>query len=283
MNIHKGLFKYNRLPFGVSFAVGIFQNTIERVIQGQPGVFAYLHDVLVAEKKKKEHNDNLLALLKRFREHGIRLKRSKFIMTKPSLEYVGLVVDAAGVKPSPKKLDALLNVPIPKCVDDLRSYLGMVNYYSKYIPNLANTAAPLYALLQKDASWYWSPACDIIYKTLQAAITSNSTLVQYNSALPLVLECDASSNGVGAALHHIMPDGNKRPIAFALKSLSTSEKQYSQIEKERLAIIYAVKKFHRFLHGRHFTLVTDHKPLLMVLGPKGHKNLVGRRIKYFSV
>ena len=85
-------------------------------------------------------------------------------------------------------------------------------------------------MLQKDASWYCSPACDIAYKTLKAAITSNSTLVHYNTALSLVLECDASSYGVGAAIHHIMPDGSKRPIVFASTSLSTSEKQYSQIE-----------------------------------------------------
>lgn len=270
INTHRGLFRYNRLPFGVSFAVGLFQHTMERIVQGLEGVRCYLDDLIVSGPTQEIHDARLYALLQRLQEHGVRLKKSKCLISQSSLVYLGHLISAAGIQPVAEKVDAILKAPRPTDVSTLRSFLGILQYYAKFIPHTASRAAPMHRLLQKGVPWKWSSECEKAFIDLKNAITSDSVLVHYDSKLPLVLDCDASSFGIGAALSHIMPDGTHRPIAFSSKTLGSSERNYSQIEREALSLIFGVKKFHRYLFGRKFELVTDHKPLVMVMGPKGH-------------
>jgi hypothetical protein len=243
---------------------------MEKATLGLEGVSVYLDDIIVTGRTQKEHDERLIKLLTRLRDRGFRLKPIKCEWSKPSLQYLGLLIDSTGIKPLPSKIDAILKAPKPTNANEVRSFIGIINYYAKFIRDLATTAVPLYDLLRKDATWIWSAACDKAYNTLRHAVTSDSTLIHFQSSLPLVLDCDASSYGIGAVLQHVMPDGSHRPIAYASKTLSSAEKNYAQIEREALSILFGVKKFHRYLFGRHFTLVTDHKPLLIVLGPKGH-------------
>lgn len=127
---------------------------------------------------------------------------------------------------------------------------------------------PLNDLLQKDKKWVWTEECSRAMDSAKRLLTTSNVLTHYNSSLPLKLTADASHYGLGAVISHILPGGEERPIAFTSRSLSSSEKNYSQIDKEALALIYGVRKFHNYLFGRKFTLVMDHKPLTNILGPK---------------
>ena len=150
----------------------------------------------------------------------------------------------------------------------MRSFLGLVNYYGKFIPNLATLLQPLNSLLQANTKWVWSRECTQAFQDAKKKIASAQVLTHYDPALPIELAVDASPFGVGAVISHSMPNGAERPIAFASRTLHKSEKNYAQIEKEALAIVYGVKKFHQYLYGRNFTLLTDHQPLTSIFGPK---------------
>ena len=185
-----------------------------------------------------------------------------------SVEYLGHRIDATGLHPTSDKLAAIHNAPSPSNVQELRSYLGLLNYYGRLVPHLATIVQPLNQLLQKDAPWNWSSSCERAFQQTKSILASTQVLVHYNSKYPLRLAVDASAYGVGAVISHIMPNGEERPTAFASRTLSKSERNYAQLEKEALALVFGVKKFHKFLYGRKFTLVTDHKPLTTILHPQ---------------
>ena len=150
-------------------------------------------------------------------------------------------------------------------MSQLRSFLGLVNYYGKFLPQLSTILAPLYNLLQQKVCWKWGPPQQAAFKEAKAQLTSDCLLVHFDPKKDLILACDASPYGVGAVLSHIMEDGNEKPVAFASRSLTPAERRYAQLDKEALAIIFGVSKFHQFLYGRHFTIMSDHKPLKHLL------------------
>ena len=169
---------------------------------------------------------------------------------------------------STKKIEAVTNVALPEKLTQSRSFLGIVNHYRKFVPLLADISSPLNQLLKKDTPWKWSTDCQESFTKLKEALTTTTVLTHYDPKLQIALACDASSIGIGAVIYHILPDGTEKPIAYASKTLSSAERNYSQIEKEALSLIFGVKKFHNFLYGRNFLLVTDHKPLLTIFGSK---------------
>ena len=136
------------------------------------------------------------------------------------------------------------------------------------MPNLATTLNPLNGLLEQGKRWKWTTECEEAFQSVKKLITSDMVLTQYDPGRPLRLACDASPVGIGAFLSHIMEDGSERPIAFTSRTLTKAERNYSQIDKEALALVWGVKKFHLYLFGRHFTLVTDHEPLTSIFNPK---------------
>ena len=144
INTHRGLFRYNRLPFGVSSAPGIFQRTMENLLQGIPGVVVYIDDVLVTGKSEEEHLAALEETLRRLKEAGLRLKKSKCVFMASSVIYLGYRIDAESLHPVPEKVQALKEAPMPCNVSELKSYLGLPTYYSKFLPNVSTVVAPLY-------------------------------------------------------------------------------------------------------------------------------------------
>ena len=177
----------------------------------------------------------------------MKLKCDKCSFLLPSVEFLGHHVSAKGVQPTTQKVDAIHRAPEPKDITQLKSFLGAVNYYGKFLPDLSTVLSPLYQLLQKDARWSWGPPQDKAFETVKALLTSDKVLVHYDPTKELVLACDASPYGVGAVLSHRDTDGKERPIAYASCSLATAERNYSQLEKEGLAIVFGVKKFHPYL------------------------------------
>ena len=266
VNTHKGLFQYNRLPFGVSTAPAIFQRCMENLFQGCKGVCVYLDDILVTGSNTAEHLRNLDKVLERVAAAGISLNRTKCSFMLSKVEYLGHMIDENGLHPTEEKVKAIKEVPSPKNVTELRAFLGIINYYGKFLPNLSTQLAPLHVLLQKKQRWYWSTTQEMAFQAAKNTLQANSLLVHYDGLKPLILACDASPYGVGAVLSHIMPDGAERPVAYASRTLTPAEKNYSQLEKEGLAVVYGVKKFHNYLWGRHFSIESDHQPLLHLFG-----------------
>ena len=178
-----------------------------------------------------------------------------------------IYVSEMGVHTTKEKTKAILEAPKPKNIQELRFFLGLLNYYAKFIPNLASLLYPLNQLLKKDCKWHWLKDCSRVFAEAKQKLTSAPVLVHYDPKLPIVLAGDASAYGIGAVISHSFPDGSEKPIAYASRTLSSAEKNYAQVEKEALALIFGLSKFHQYLYGRTFILQTDHKPLTTILGP----------------
>ena len=284
INTHKGLYQYTRLPFGVASAPAVFQQIMEKILHGIPRVVVYLDDILITGRDDAEHLRILRQVLGRLKRFGIKLKRAKCRLMQPRVDYLGYRIDKHGLHTMPDKVAAIQEAPRPGNVKELRAFLGLVQYYGRFIRNLSTVTQPLNKLLCKGVPWRWSEACDSAFQKLKAALASSEVLAHYDPELPVKLDCDASAYGVGAVLSHTFPDGSERPIAYASRTLSAPERNYAQIEKEGLSLIWGVKKFHKYLYGRLFTLVTDHKPLLAILGSKkGLPTLAAARLQRWAI
>ena len=284
INTHRGLYQFTRLPFGISSAPAMFQKVMDTILQGVPQTLCFIDDILITGSSEEEHLKNLEEVLSRLQVHGVQLKKEKCSFMKKSVEYLGHQVDASGTKATPEKIAAVENAPLPQNVQQLRSFLGLLNYYRKFVPNLATIVKPLNDLLQKGKKWIWSSQCTQAVRTAKQLLTASNVLTHYDPNLPLKLAADASQYGVGAIISHVLPGGDERPIAFASRSLSKSEQNYAQIDKEALALIFGVLKFHASIFGRKFTLVTDHQPLTTILGPKkGIPSVAAARLHKWAI
>lgn len=268
INTHIGLFKYNRMSFGIKTAPTLFQEIMDKMIAGLDGVICYMDDIFICGKTKIEHDKRLIRLMNRIAQHGfhIKLAKSRFALTE--IKYLGCIINKDGIKPDPQRIEAIQNMPAPSNLTELRSFLGTVNFYGKFIANMHNRRTILDELLQKDNPWEWTKKQQTAFNQLKRALSSELLLAHFNPNYEIIVSADASIKGVGACIQHKLPDGSIKPIAYASRSLQKSEKQYSQIEKEGLAIIFAIKKFHKYIFGRYFNLQTDHKPLLAIFGSK---------------
>ena len=267
INTHRGLFRYTRLAYGTASAPAIFQRTIEQVMSGVPGTQVILDDMIVTGKTDQEHLENFEMVFQRLSENGLKANVEKCKFFKEKVTFCGHEIDRNGLHKTQSKIDAVVNAPKIENVEQLRSFLGLVQYYSKFLPNLSTILRPLHELLVKGKQCKWTQQCEDAVIKVKQLITSDIVLTHYNPELPVTLAGDASSYGLGCVLSHIMPDGTERPIAFASRTLNSAEKQYSQIDKEALSIVWSVKKFELYLFGRHFTLITDHRPLLSIFSP----------------
>ena len=250
INTHKGLFEYTRLPFGVSSAPSIFQRTMDNLLQGLEHVATYIDDTIITGKTEEEHLRNLDEVLRRLEEAGMRLKKKKCVFMGPEVEYLRHRINKEGLQPTEEKVRAITGAPQPTQVSELRAFLGLINYYGKFMPDLSTILAPLYQLLQKGRKWGWEKEQQEAFAKAKALLKSPKLLVHYDINKELILTCDASPVGLGAVLSHRMEDGSERPIAYASRTLAPAEKKYAHIDKEALAIVYGVKRYHQYLHGR---------------------------------
>ncbi|CAD6196084.1 unnamed protein product [Caenorhabditis auriculariae] len=268
INTHKGLFQYKRLPFGIKTAPAIFQKIMDKMITGLNGVAVYLDDIIVVGRSQAEHRENVRKVFARIREYGFHLKLDKCAFEQSEIKYLGFILNASGRRPDPEKVKVIHNMTPPRDQKVLRSFLGMISYYGQFIPNIKALRGPLDRLLVQDEDWRWTRIEERCFQKLKDVLSSDLNLVHFHPKHQIVLAADASEYGIGTVISHIMPDGTEKPIAHAARSLTETEKKYSQIEKEALALIFGVKKFHKFIYGRRFTLRTDHKPLLSIFGNK---------------
>ncbi|KAK7574018.1 hypothetical protein V9T40_011209 [Parthenolecanium corni] len=265
---HKGYYRFKRMPFGITVASLIYQKVMDTILAGIDGVVCYQDDIALGGKDRQDHLNRLRKVLLRLQDAGMKTQRDKLAFLCPSITYLGHTIDKDGIRPTAEKVAALQQLPTPTNVSQLRSFLGSVTHFSRFIPNLQSKCHPLHRLLQANARWQWTQSDQKIFDLLKTAITESTLLVHFDPALPLVITTDASEYGVGAVLQHRFQDNTLRPIAAASRTLTAAESNYKAIDREALAIMFAVKKFEDYILGRQFTLQTDHKPLERIFGPK---------------
>ncbi|XP_068140344.1 uncharacterized protein [Drosophila tropicalis] len=262
LSIEATLAKYKDL---FSSELGRFRgppSCIERILQNVSGVLPYFDDIIVMGKSEEELAVRLNEVLSRFDKAGLRLRRDKCQFRVPSVEFLGFKIDALGIRPCASKVEAIKCAPAPKDKKQLQAFLGLINFYHAFLPHKATVAEPLHRLLDKNAPWVWAHKHQDAFMNLKNLVTSQNVLMHFDSKLPVSLTCDASPYGIGAVLSHKLQDGSEKPIAFYSRTLSKTERNYSQIDREAVGLIAGVNKFHNYLYGRSFTLVTDHRPLL---------------------
>ncbi|XP_052749474.1 uncharacterized protein K02A2.6-like [Galleria mellonella] len=264
----KGTFKVNRLMFGVKVAPNQWQRYMDQTLQGLPGTACFFDDIAIQGQTYIELLKRIQTIFQKLKECGLHLNKNKCQFLKKSITYLGHKINENGLHPTEKKVNDIKNSPRPTDVSTLRTFLGMVNYYQQFIPNLASKLNPLYTLLQKNIKFIWSKECETSFQELKKEICSEKVLTPFHTHLPITLATDASPVGFGAVLSHIMPDNKERPIAFASRSLTSAEKGYSQLDKEAAALIWGLKKFFHYCYGRKITLIIDNQPLTRILHPE---------------
>lgn len=285
VNTHKGLFQYTRLIYGLSCAPAIFQKTIDSIISGIEGVLVFLDDILITGVDKDQHLLRLNQVLGRLHDAGLVLQKQKCYFFQKSVSYLGFVIDKNGLHKSPEKIQAIVDAVPPKNVSQLKSFLGIVNYYRLFIPNASMVLSPLYDLLQKGKKWEWTKNHDTVFSKIKTELSSDRVLAHFNCGAKLILTVDASPTGLGAILSQI-EEGKEKPISYASRVLTKAEKNYSQIQKEATAIIFGIRRYHQYLYGRSepFVLRTDHKPLLSIFKPgKGIPEVTANRLQRYAI
>lgn len=268
LSTHLGLFEPSRLMFGIASAPGIFQREMEKICQGLEFVSCYLDDILIGGKTLEHHTEILNAVLERLKKVGLTVNKEKCEFFKTELLFLGFKVTKDGIFTDKNKVKVINEMPKPTNVDELKAFIGVISYFNKFIPNAASMLKPLYELLEKNKKWYWTAACDSAFDKVKKVLLESKFLIHFDANKALKIKSDASPYGVGGVLCHVLESGEEQPIAFASRTLNKAERNYAQIDKEALAIVFCLQKFFKYVYGLHFILETDHKPLTYIFSKK---------------
>uniref|UniRef100_A0A8C5QD11 Gypsy retrotransposon integrase-like protein 1 n=1 Tax=Leptobrachium leishanense TaxID=445787 RepID=A0A8C5QD11_9ANUR len=261
-----GRYRWVRMPMGISPAPEVFQRKLNHALEGLPGIRVIADDILIVGEGEtdveaiKDHDQKLRKLLDRCRERQLKLNPEKFQLRKTEVPYIGHLLSAQGLQADPSKVKAITEMPRPTDVKGVQRFLGMVNYLSRFCENISDAGEPLRQLTQKDAVWEWTEVQEGAFQQIKSKISCAPVLKYYNPEEPLELQCDASERGLGAALMQ-----SKQPLAFASRALTETEQGYAQIEKELLAVLFGMEKFHQFTFGQTVAVQSDHKPLESIM------------------
>ncbi|XP_048484046.1 uncharacterized protein LOC125490066 [Plutella xylostella] len=261
-SVPQGHFQFNRMPFGLKNAPSTFQKLMNTCLSGLQGTrcFVYLDDIVVYSHDLNSHINNLKSVFERLRNFNLKLQPGKCEFLRTEVAYLGHIIGEHGVKPNPEKIKAVSEYPIPNSPKDIKSFLGLVSYYRRFIPDFSKLAKPLTSLLKKDVPFKWQNDQQLAFESLKTKLISAPILAYPDFTQPFLLTCDASNYAISAILSQ-GPIGQDRPIAYASRTLNKAECNYSVTEKECLAVIYGTKVFRPYLYGNSFTVITDHKPL----------------------
>jgi hypothetical protein len=259
-----GLFEFVRMPFGLRNASQTFQRLLNQVLQGLDFTFAYVDDILIASSSRDEHLKHVDTVLQRLNEHGIVVNPKKCVFGVEELDFLGVRITRNGITPLPEKVKVIQGFKFPETSKQLQRFLGMVNYYRRWLPNAAKVQAPLYSLLngctKKNARIETTPEANKAFEQTKQDLMEATILTFPDVSCELSIATDASEEAVGGVLQQRV-DGDQKPIAFFSSKLTPAEKKYSAYDRELLAIYKAILHFQHFLEGRPFIAWTDHKPL----------------------
>jgi transposase InsO family protein len=256
-----GFYEFNVMPFGIATGPGTFQRLVDDMLQGMLHVNAegYIDDIIIFSDTLDQHVIDVRQLFVRLQEYGLSLKRNKCRLWARTPRYVGHVVSEAGVSPDPNKIAAIKEYPTPTCPEDVRAFVGFAGYYRSHIHRFAHIAAPLYVLLKKDTPWRWTDVEERGFQQLKDSLMSHPVLVKVMPDVPFMIDTDASFQGIAAILSQ-----DHGVIEFASRSLNAAEKRYFPTELEYLALVWALQRFHVYVHGHKFTARVDHEAIVKI-------------------
>lgn len=274
-----GLFRHLHLPFGIKTSPAIFQNTMEILLDGIPGVEIYQDNIYVHAASRNSHDDQLKQVRQRLATHKFELNEGKCHIRLREMNVLGSIVNGAEIKPDPAKTSVIKSLPAPLSVKELRSFLGMVEFYGKFIPKLSTIKEPLTKLTRKGERFCWGRDQEKSFEDLKQSLCTDAALRMFDPGKSVTVRCDASPVGCAAVMEQ-----EGRPVLFISKTLSPAERNYAQIEREALAIVWAIRRLHRYLFGRKFTLVTDNQPIKHIFSPdKAIPSVAAARIQRWAL
>ena len=265
---HKGLFRYKRLLFGVNCAPEIYQHTLQQVLHDCEGVRVIADDIIVFGSNVKEHDVRLEKVLATLCSRNLTLNPDKCKFGMEKLIFMGHVLSKDGIQPTGERVKAVNEAKRPETVNEVRSFLGLVNYCGRFINNLSTIEEPLRRLTRKNVNWAWGSEQERSFQELKKRLTCSTSMAYFNPVAYTQVIVDASPVGLGAILVQKQGDGCFKPVIYASRSLTDVECRYSQTEKEALAVVWACERFRLYVMGIHFELITDHKPLEIIYSPK---------------
>ncbi|GFS65447.1 hypothetical protein TNCV_1410791 [Trichonephila clavipes] len=271
-----GLYEYTHLCFGLVNAPQTFMRFMHEVLRGLPFCFVYLDDILCYSENAEEHRSHLRTIFQRLSSYGLKLNISKCVFGVTELIFLGHFITPDGIKPLPDKVQAVLDYKQPETVGSLRKFLGLLNFYRRFLPKAAEQQYLLSEFLKgskgkKDSKpLNWSSEAITAFQRCKQALADAALLAHPSPSAPLALHVDASDYAIGGALHQVV-DSELQPLAFFSRKLTSSEKSYSAYDRELLAIYSAIRHFRYMLEARDFTVFTDHKPLTYAFRQKSDK------------
>nr|CAI5851190.1 unnamed protein product [Callosobruchus analis] len=265
-----GRFRFNRLPFGISSAPEIFQKKIFEIFGDIPGVQVYFDDIIIFGKDENSHDKALVEVLDRALKNNVKFKFGKLQYKLDKVNFLGHIISKDKIMPNDENIKAVHAIESPNNRSEVLRILGLVKFFSKFIPNLSELTKNLRYLTKKNIPFSWTSDHEKELLNLKSLITSSPILRIFDTSLPIVIQCDASSEALGCC---ILQEGH--PVAFASRCLTESEKRWAQIEKELASIVFCFEKFHNYLYGFDVTVQTDHKPLVAIFS-KGLDNVTAR-------
>ena len=260
-----GRYCWRRLPFGLNNSQDIFQARMDSILEGLKGVVSIADDVCVFGATEKEHDVNLINLMERAKREGLVFNSTKCHIKKSEISFFGNTYTKDGIKPDINKIRDLKDMPKPQSKEELMRFLGVITYLSQFIPGLADRAHSLRGLLKKTSDFIWETDHQQEFEQLKNSVTSETCLQYYDRSAPVTLEVDASQKGLGAALLQ-----NEKPVAFGSKTLTDCQSRYSNIEREMLALVFGIQRYHTYLYARPFVIITDHQPLVNITAKPIH-------------
>ena len=266
---HCGLYRYKRLVQGASGALEAYQYQIGLLFASHPGIANISDDILIGGKDQEEHDSNLRKCLKILEENGLTVNKEKCEISVSQITFFGHTISAEGIHPEISKVEAIKQFPVPTCRKEISSFLGMINYLARFISGLASETEKLRKLLRQDTPWVWGKEQDDAFQNLKELVSSELVIAHFDIELETSLIVDAGPVGLGAILVQKQKDDTLRPVHFASRTLTAVERRYSQTEREALAVIFGCERFHLYLYGQHFTILTDHQPLTVLYNHSG--------------
>jgi len=270
----RGLYEFLVMPFGLCNAPSTFQRMMDKIIRPEWRAFiqTYIDDIITYSKSFSSHLDHLKILHETLRKNNLTVKLSKCHFAEKSVKFLGHIISAEGIKPNPEKIDAIKAWKQPTDVSAVRSFLGAVGWYRKFIPHFAEIAVPLFHLTKKNTPFKFDETCQKSFNILRDALMKEPVLRQADLSKDYYFTSDASDVALGAVLQQKDDDGILHPIAYASKTLNDAQRNYSTTEKECLALIWGLEHFNTYCEGHNYTCLTDHRALTHLVSNKESNN-----------